>query len=124
MKSIRLLACFLALVVGFYGAGVALAYWNDTSVCFVPPHVVSDEERISNVVEWIGVLSKDYPDYRSLDRDHCCTVLKERSAGDYSVTFTTIASLRWTKLVEAKVGLAPPRTLIFRTDQCGNVVTS
>lgn len=121
MKIGRIPVLLLAASGIFYAVGVMAAYFLSVSICYWPPHVVSDKELISNALERVAYLVSDYPEYKNIDKRNCCRVVKERSGGEYAVTFSSIAKLKWANLVSVRYGLNDDKISVFSMTQCGAV---
>jgi len=121
MKVGRILALPLEASGVLYATGVMAAYLFSVSICYYPPHVVSDKELISNALEQAAYLASDYPEYHNIDKRNCCRAVKERLGGVYAVTFSSIASLKWANLVSVRYGLNGDKIAVFPMTQCGTV---
>lgn len=121
MKIGRIPVLLFAVSGIFYAIGVMSAYFLSISICYYPPHIVSDKELISSALERTAYLASDYPEYHNIDKRNCCRVVKERFGGEYAVTFSSIASLKWANLVSVRYGLNGDKISVFPMMQCGTV---
>lgn len=114
----------VALPFAYYVTGVALAYYARVSICWFPPYVVTERERIDNALAAAAKQARHDPDFHQIDRASCCGIEQDRLSSEHQVTLGSVARFQWVELVRMRYGPGGNKIGYWLTDQCGRVYNS